>query len=58
MQDLFSQPPFGGFGSDYCSGNTAESWKDRAELVCIAAKRAADASGAGELGSMLPPIIQ
>ena len=22
LKDLFSQPPFGGFGSDFCSGNT------------------------------------
>lgn len=38
----FSQPLFGGFGSDFCSGNTAETWKDRAELVRIANKRAAE----------------
>lgn len=31
---------FGGFGSDYCSGNTEESWKDRGELVSIARKKA------------------
>lgn len=37
---LFSKPRFGGFGSDFCSGNIAESWKDRGELVRIAAKRA------------------
>eukprot|EP01026_Neomeris_dumetosa_P058165 TRINITY_DN5394_c0_g1_i2.p1 TRINITY_DN5394_c0_g1~~TRINITY_DN5394_c0_g1_i2.p1 ORF type:complete len:169 (-),score=35.18 TRINITY_DN5394_c0_g1_i2:203-709(-) len=36
----FSNPNFGGFGSDYCSGNTEESWKDRAELVKIAYKKA------------------
>jgi phosphoglycolate phosphatase len=30
---LFSSPRFGGFGSDYCSGNTAESWRDRAEFI-------------------------
>ena len=37
---LFTKPKFGGFGSDFCSGNIAESWKDRGELVRIAAKRA------------------
>ena len=31
--------------SDYCSGNTLESWKDRAELVRIAAKRAEEILG-------------
>lgn len=49
LKDLFSQPPFGGFGSDYCSGNTRESWRDRAELVRIAAKRAQEASPGGLL---------
>lgn len=44
LKDLFSQPPFGGFGSDHCSGNTKDSWRDRAELVRIAAKRAQEAS--------------
>ena len=38
----FSVPNFGGFGSDYCSGNTAEVWRDRSELVSIAAKRVED----------------
>ncbi|KAG2500409.1 hypothetical protein HYH03_001980 [Edaphochlamys debaryana] len=37
--DLFTAPRFGGFGSDFCSGNTAESWKDRAELVRLAAAK-------------------
>eukprot|EP01023_Acetabularia_acetabulum_P045717 TRINITY_DN4646_c1_g1_i4.p2 TRINITY_DN4646_c1_g1~~TRINITY_DN4646_c1_g1_i4.p2 ORF type:complete len:272 (-),score=45.42 TRINITY_DN4646_c1_g1_i4:41-856(-) len=36
----FSNPNFGGFGSDFCSGNTKESWKDRAELVKIAYQKA------------------
>ncbi|GMH46004.1 hypothetical protein BSKO_13968 [Bryopsis sp. KO-2023] len=40
IEHLFSPQPFGGFGSDFCSGNIAESWKDRSELVGIAAKRA------------------
>lgn len=40
IKDLFTQEPFGGFGSDYCSGNTAESWRDRSELIKIATKRA------------------
>lgn len=43
----FSQPLFGGFGSDFCSGNTAETWKDRAELVRIANKRAAERHASG-----------
>ena len=38
---------FGGFGSDHCSGNTLESWRDREELVRIAAARArSSAAGA------------
>lgn len=36
-------PAFGGFGSDHCSGNTEESWRDRAELVRIAAHKASAA---------------
>jgi hypothetical protein len=31
---------FGGFGSDFCSGNTAEMWKDRCEFVRLAAVKA------------------
>lgn len=38
--DLFTPFPFGGFGSDYCSGNFDESWKDRSELIKIAFDRA------------------
>ncbi len=41
----FTEPRFGGFGSDYCSGNHRESWKDRAELVRVAAKRAQEVIG-------------
>eukprot|EP00803_Ostreobium_quekettii_P001249 evm.model.scf_269EXC.2 EVM.evm.TU.scf_269EXC.2 scf_269EXC:31294-32691(-) len=40
LLDFFSPSPFGGFGSDFCSGNTEESWRDRAELIRIAATRA------------------
>lgn len=29
----------GGFGSDFCSGNTDEMWHDRAELIRIAEKK-------------------
>ncbi|GMH45923.1 hypothetical protein BSKO_13887 [Bryopsis sp. KO-2023] len=50
IEHLFSPQPFGGFGADFCSGNIAESWKDRSELVAIAAKRAeelVEAEGAG-----------
>jgi hypothetical protein len=31
---------FGGFGSDFCSGNTTEMWKDRCEFVRLAGQRA------------------
>ena len=46
IKDLFTEPFFGGFGSDFCSGNTEESWKDRSELIKIAAARAEDLVGA------------
>jgi phosphoglycolate phosphatase len=36
LKDYFYQPRFGGFGSDVCSGNHVQSWKDRAEMVKIA----------------------
>lgn len=39
LADYFTTPRFGGFGSDFCSGNTVESWLDRGELVKIAAKK-------------------
>lgn len=31
---------FGGFGSDLCSGNYKESWRDRSEFVKLAGERA------------------
>lgn len=41
IKHLFSEPLFGGFGSDYCNpDNSDQSWKDRAELVKIAALKA------------------
>ena len=41
IKHLFSEPFFGGFGSDYCNpDNSDQSWKDRAELVRIAAAKA------------------
>mmetsp|Transcript_30995 Transcript_30995/g.55480 ORF Transcript_30995/g.55480 Transcript_30995/m.55480 type:complete len:138 (-) Transcript_30995:199-612(-) len=40
LADLFSTPNFGGFGSDYCSGNTTEMWRDRGEMIRIAGKKA------------------
>ncbi len=46
---------FGGFGSDFCSGNTEESWRDRAELVRIASKKGRDAvpgARAGRVGRL------
>lgn len=42
---LFSNPYFGGFGSDFCSGDTVDTWKDRAELVRIAARRCDELHG-------------
>lgn len=42
LAPLFTQPRFGGFGSDYCSDNHKESWEDRAQLVRVAADRAAN----------------
>ena len=41
IKEMFSQPPFGGFGSDVCSGNLAEVWRDRAEMIKVAERRAA-----------------
>lgn len=38
---------FGGFGSDLCSGNYEESWRDRSEFVRLAGERARQLS-AGE----------
>eukprot|EP00210_Caulerpa_lentillifera_P009707 g9259.t3 len=40
LHDLFTPSPFGGFGSDFCSGNFHESWKDRAKLIEIANEKA------------------
>lgn len=42
LKEMFTLPHFGGFGSDYCSGNSdpRESYKDRAQLVEIAVHRA------------------
>lgn len=40
IEHLFSDPQFGGFGSDYCSGNCAEMWHDRCELIKIAERKA------------------
>ena len=48
IKELFTEPFFGGFGSDFCSGNTEESWKDRSELIKIAAARAAELVGEPE----------
>eukprot|EP00192_Tetraselmis_astigmatica_P019213 CAMPEP_0117651544 /NCGR_PEP_ID=MMETSP0804-20121206/2151_1 /TAXON_ID=1074897 /ORGANISM="Tetraselmis astigmatica, Strain CCMP880" /LENGTH=253 /DNA_ID=CAMNT_0005457533 /DNA_START=58 /DNA_END=819 /DNA_ORIENTATION=+ len=47
LKHLFSEPNFGGFGSDHCSGNTAEMWHDRAELIRIAGRKAAEHSQDG-----------
>ncbi len=44
IKKLFTSPYFGGFGSDFCSGNLTDTWKDRAELVRIAAKKAGELS--------------
>lgn len=45
VEGLFTCPHFGGFGSDFCSGNTAESWRDRAELIRLAGRRAEEQLG-------------
>lgn len=50
IKHLFTPPCFGGFGSDFCSGNTeGMGWRDRAELVRIAAQRCTEHCG-GEVG--------
>ena len=43
IRHLFSEPPVGGFGSDFCGGDIAKGAQDRAELVRIAAARLAAA---------------
>jgi phosphoglycolate phosphatase-like HAD superfamily hydrolase len=46
IKHLFTEPNFGGFGSDYCSGNTeGMGWRDRAELLRIAARRWSERCG-------------
>ena len=40
LYDCFSAPQFGGFGTDFCSGNCLEMWRDRAEFVRIAGEKA------------------
>lgn len=50
VRRLFSEPHTGGFGSDYCSGNTEEMWRDRAQLVATAVQRCGQAHG-GERSS-------
>lgn len=45
IADLFTTPRLGGFGSDYCSGNTEEMWRDRGELVRVAAERCSSIHG-------------
>jgi phosphoglycolate phosphatase-like HAD superfamily hydrolase len=52
LKHRFSTPNFGGFGSDFCSGNFAEMWHDRAELIRIARAKA----GAILLEQQRPPI--
>ncbi|KAI8477326.1 MAG: halo-acid dehalogenase-like hydrolase [Monoraphidium minutum] len=43
IDHLFTAPRFGGFGSDHCSGDVDEMWRDRAEFVKVAARRCAEA---------------
>ena len=50
IKDYVSAPHFGGFGSDYCSGDPESSFKDRAEFVRIARARAAERHGLGDDG--------
>lgn len=43
----------GGFGSDFCSGNFEESWKDRGRFVEIAAEKfAASAESTSRLACL------
>jgi phosphoglycolate phosphatase-like HAD superfamily hydrolase len=39
VKELFSQPLVGGFGSDVCSGNLKEVWKDRGEMISVAERK-------------------
>jgi len=48
IRHLFSDPPCGGFGSDYCSNNIENGAADRAQLVATARKRVAAARGGDE----------
>lgn len=52
LEELFTRPLFGGFGTDHCSGNFDESWRDRAEFIRIATakllKEAEDGTDARE----------
>eukprot|EP00960_Hanusia_phi_P045893 757480-Hanusia_phi.AAC.7 len=43
VEHLFSDPRFGGFGSDFCSHSIEDPSLDRAELVRIASRRRRDA---------------
>lgn len=45
VKEYFSSPRFGGFGSDYCSGDVDSSFHDRAEFIRIARARAAERHG-------------
>ena len=45
---LFSEPLWGGFGSDFCSGDTGEPWRDRGELVRLAKQRWLQQTDTGE----------
>jgi phosphoglycolate phosphatase len=45
IKDCFSLPHFGGFGSDFCSGDVDASFNDRAEFIRIARARAAERHG-------------
>ena len=47
IKHLFTEPCFGGFGSDFCSGNTEQTWRDRAELVRCAGPRSCSGSRCG-----------
>jgi phosphoglycolate phosphatase len=43
IKELFTQPCFGGFGSDFCSGDIVDMWKDRAEMILVANRKAGGA---------------
>ena len=57
IKHLFSDPLFGGFGTDHCSGDVVEMWRDRAEFIRIANKKVPGAFAAPPLApAVLLPV--